>query len=221
MKYRCLVLDHDDTVVNSTPVIHYPAFKKILEDLRPGVFYTQEEFLALNLDPGLWPFYKQVLHFTDEELSLESEIWHGFVERVIPPFFPEMKDLIDRFRKAGGIVCVVSHSFEDMIRRDYRAAGVAEPEWIFGWNNDRSKCKPNPYPLEEILRRTGLDREDLLMVDDLRPGYEMARNCGVDFAACGWGYEVPEIEAFMRANADYYLASVAELETLLFDGEKA
>ena len=24
MRYRCLILDHDDTVVNSTATIHYP-----------------------------------------------------------------------------------------------------------------------------------------------------------------------------------------------------
>ena len=26
MKYKCLVLDHDDTVVNSTATIHFPSF---------------------------------------------------------------------------------------------------------------------------------------------------------------------------------------------------
>ena len=27
MRYKCLVLDHDDTVVDSTASIHYPAIK--------------------------------------------------------------------------------------------------------------------------------------------------------------------------------------------------
>ncbi|HOK48860.1 MAG TPA: hydrolase, partial [Sedimentibacter sp.] len=30
MKYKCLVLDHDDTAVKSTPDIHYPSFVKAL-----------------------------------------------------------------------------------------------------------------------------------------------------------------------------------------------
>ena len=33
LKYPCLVLDHDDTVVRSTPTIHYPAFVETLKAL--------------------------------------------------------------------------------------------------------------------------------------------------------------------------------------------
>ena len=35
MRYQCLVLDHDDTVVNSTATINYPAFVQTLQKLRP------------------------------------------------------------------------------------------------------------------------------------------------------------------------------------------
>ena len=31
LKYRCLVLDHDDTVVNSTATVHYPCFVEYME----------------------------------------------------------------------------------------------------------------------------------------------------------------------------------------------
>ena len=31
MKYPCLVLDHDDTVVASAPTIHYPVFLQALK----------------------------------------------------------------------------------------------------------------------------------------------------------------------------------------------
>ena len=37
MKYKCLVLDHDDTVVDSTATIHFPSFVKYLEDYRPEI----------------------------------------------------------------------------------------------------------------------------------------------------------------------------------------
>ena len=36
------------------------------------------------------------------------------------------------------------------------------------------------------MRRGGFTREELLMLDDLKPGYDMAKSCGVDFAAAGW-----------------------------------
>lgn len=218
---RVLVLDHDDTTVNSTPYIHYPAFMKILDELRPGTFYSQEEFLTANLTPGLWTFYLDELGFDPAEMKREQDIWKEYIDNVIPPFFSGMPELIERFRKAGGIVSIVSHSFSKFIRRDYEAAHIEPPELIFGAELERSKNKPNPWPLEEIMRVTGCKAEEMLMVDDLNAGLEMAKAGGVKFAACGWGYENPVIREFMQKNADYYLNSVADLEKLLFPGESA
>lgn len=44
MRYQCLVLDHDDTVVNSTATINYPAFVQTLQKLRPDVHMTLDDF---------------------------------------------------------------------------------------------------------------------------------------------------------------------------------
>jgi phosphoglycolate phosphatase/pyrophosphatase PpaX len=53
------------------------------------------------------------------------------------------------------------------------------------------------------------------VVDDLKPGFDMARAAGIDFAAAGWGYDVPEIEDFMRRHSDFYLKTTEELKELL------
>ena len=53
------------------------------------------------------------------------------------------------------------------------------------------------------------------MVDDLKPGYDMAKSAGVDFAAAGWAYDEPEIECFMRENCDYYFKTIVELADFL------
>ena len=36
LNYRCLVLDHDDTVVRSEETVNYPSFLEALKVLRPG-----------------------------------------------------------------------------------------------------------------------------------------------------------------------------------------
>ena len=46
MKYPCLVLDHDDTVVQSESTINYPYFCYILNEFRPGKTITLEEYQA-------------------------------------------------------------------------------------------------------------------------------------------------------------------------------
>ena len=45
MKYKCLIIDHDDTAVNSTPTVNYPAFVSALKKHRPQESYTLEEFM--------------------------------------------------------------------------------------------------------------------------------------------------------------------------------
>ena len=221
MSIKCLVLDHDDTTVNSTPCIHYPAFLKSLELLRPDKHLTIEEFWTKNFSPGLGPFYREELGFNEEEMRQEFAIWHNYVSGIIPPFFPGMAELIKRQKAAGGLVCVVSHSFPDYIRRDYEAAAVPQPDLIFGWDDDPSKCKPSPYPLCEIMRITGCSPSELLMVDDLKPGLDMAKAAGVKFAACSWSYNIPSIREYMQARADYFLETVADLEQILFPGASA
>ena len=52
LRVRCLVLDHDDTVVKSTPEINFPAFLRSLKDLR-GTTMSYEQFVEYNFDPGL------------------------------------------------------------------------------------------------------------------------------------------------------------------------
>lgn len=54
-----------------------------------------------------------------------------------------------------------------------------------------------------------LKPEEMLMVDDLKPGLDMARSCMVDFAGAGWSHSIPEIADYMRTHGDYYFESVA------------
>ena len=69
MRFPCLVLDHDDTVVNSTAVIHFPSFLAYLAQVRPGLSYTLDDYFRKNFDPGIIPLFKDELGFTDEELE--------------------------------------------------------------------------------------------------------------------------------------------------------
>ena len=61
--------------------------------------------------------------------------------------------------------------------------------------------------------------EELLMVDDLKPGYDMAAQRGVPFAAAGWAYDVPEIRAFLQENCPLYFDTTEGLYRYLFEEE--
>ena len=120
------------------------------------------------------------------------------------------------FQREGGIIAVNSHSLLKYIERDFKANGLPSPDVIYAWDLPEEQRKPSPYTMFELMRRYNLSPRDILVVDDLKPGYDMARGAGVDFAAAGWAYSISEIENFMRKNCDYYLKSVEDLRRILF-----
>lgn len=216
LKYKCLVLDHDDTVVNSTPEIHFPIFMEYLKKIRPDYELTLEDFMSYNFEPGFSSLCSDILKFSDEEMKVQEENWMKGISDKIPDFFDGFKDIIHKFKEDGGIIAVVSHSFSKNIKRDYVHNCGIEPDISFGWEYDEKQRKPYPFPLEEIMRVYNLQSDDILMVDDLKPGYDMAKKCNVDFAFAGWSYTIDKIKQFMQKNSDYYLSSVDELSELLF-----
>ena len=46
LKYPCLVLDHDDTVVASEIAVNYPCFLEGLNKFRPGEYMDHPEFVC-------------------------------------------------------------------------------------------------------------------------------------------------------------------------------
>ncbi len=217
LRYPCLVLDHDDTVVNSTATIHYPAYLEAMERMRGGSDLSLEDYFRVNFDPGFIEFMRREHHFTEADFDEEYGIWQDCVKRRIPEVYPGMDRVIRRQLALGGHVCVVSHSVDFNIRRDYRANGLPEPGLIYGWERPPEERKPSPFPLEDIMRRLGLKPGDLLMVDDLKPGFDMAQAAGVPFAAALWAHRIPEIHAYMRQFSPNCFDAPAELEQWLFE----
>ena len=211
MRYQCLVFDHDDTTVNSTATIHHPAFLAFLSRYYPGRSCTLEEYFQKNFSPGFIEYCVEDFGMTPRDLETETRFWLDYVKDHIPVSYPGIREIMLRQKENGGFVCVVSHSMKKNILRDFRANGLPEPDLIYGWDEPPEHRKPNTWPLEQIIRQLQLSASDVLMIDDLKPGYDMARQAGVDFAAVGWANDIPEIEAFMRDNCRYYFKTVSEL----------
>ena len=215
MKYKCLVFDHDDTVVNSTATIHHPCFQEYLNSRYPGRTCSLEDYFKKNFAPGFVEMCREEYGMDDAALQDELEYWRAYVENHIPLAYPGIREIMERHKVEGGLICVVSHSLEHNIRRDYKANFLPEPDAVYGWDYPPEQRKPAPFPLEDIMKRFGLAAGDLLMIDDLKPGYDMALSCGVDFAAVGWANDIKSIEDFMCANCRWYFKSVPELAEFL------
>ena len=219
LRYPCLVVDHDDTVVNSTATVHYPCFVQYCGEFVPGYHCTLEHYFLKNFDPGVVAFFRDDVGMSDAQMKHEQAYWNAYVQDHVPKVYPGMADILWEQKRRGGLLCVISHSYGPNILRDYRENGLPEPDAVYGWEYPPHQRKPSPWPLEQIMARYGFGPGEMLMLDDLKPGYDMALACGARFAAAGWANDIAQIEAFMRRHCDLYFKTVPELAAHLFDGE--
>lgn len=217
MRYKCLIFDHDDTTVNSTRTVHYPSFLAYMKDVRPELKMTLDDYVRYNFYPGVIPFFRDICGLSDKEMVEEQNFWMDFSRNHVSDSFPGIREIMVKHKEKGGIIGVISHSFKDNILRDYEHNKLPMPDAIYGWEEPREERKPSPVPVYKIMEKYNLKPEEILMIDDLKPGLDMSKAAGIKFAAAGWCFDIPENEKYMRENADFYFKSVEELRAHIED----
>lgn len=218
LKYPCLVLDHDDTVVQSEATVNYPFFIEFLKEYRPGATITQHEYISGCFHPGYIEMCRQRFGFTDEELLIEYSGWKEYIRHHVPEIYPGIAKIIRRYKEEGGIICVVSQSAQENIARDYRIHIGFVPDEIYGWDLKPEHRKPSTWALEQITQKYGFSPSELLVVDDMKAAVGMARAAECPMAFAGWGRkEFPDICREMETLCDYSFYSTEDFENFLFD----
>ena len=218
LKYRCLILDHDDTVVQSESTINYPYFCYILDQFRPGATITLEEYTLGCFHEGFANMCRKKYNFTEQELVDEYIGWKEYIRSHIPAPYSGIIDIIRKQKECGGLLCVISHSSEENITRDYETHFSILPDAIYGWDYPEHLRKPNPFPLEDIIDKYNLSPNDILVVDDLKPAWEMCRKVNVPIAFAGWSkLQVPQIYKEMEKLCNFTFSSTKDLYEHLFN----
>lgn len=218
LKYPCLVLDHDDTVVQSELTVNYPFFLQVLHSIRPGAAISPEEYADGCYRIGFADMCRQRFSFTEQEIVDEYFGWKEYIKTHIPAPFPGIGDVIRRQKELGGKICVVSHSCNENITRDYSRNFGILPDDIFGWDLPEEKRKPSDYALKVIMKKYGFSPAEMLVADDMKLAYTMAKKQNVPIAFAAWGRQnCPAICKEMQELCDFSFDTPKELEHFLFD----
>lgn len=217
LKYPCLVLDHDETVVQSEKTIGFPCFCQTLSRIRPGQGITLDEYVRGCHELGFVDMCRQWFQFSEAEMQEEYNDWMEYVQNHVPAPFPGIGQIIRRHKESGGILCVVSHSSSRNITRDYQTHFGILPDCIYGCDYPKEQQKPNPFPLIDIIEQYRLTPQELLVVDDMKLACQMAQPLNVPVAFAAWGKtDFPEIAAEMRDLCDLTFETTEELYRYLF-----
>lgn len=217
LKYPCLVLDHDDTVVASEIAVNYPCFLEALKKFRPGEYMDHPEFVHWCFHYKFSNFLRIRYGFTPEEAKEEYLMWKDYARTHIPPVCDGIRKIILEQKRRGGLVCVVSLSSRETILRDYDLHIGTEPDLIFSSDDPREQRKPATYPLEKIMETYHLSPADLLVVDDLKTGLGMAKAARVPIAAALWcRQDAPEIIEYMTSRCEFAFHTTEALYDYLF-----
>ncbi len=221
LKYPCLVLDHDNTAVQSEKTIGYPYMCYVLDQFRPGQTVTLEQFIRDCHEIGFAPMCRRRWNFTEEEIAEENRGWTEYIRTHIPDPFPGIGEIIRRQQAEGGKVIVVSHSAVENITRDYQLHFGTLPDAIYGWDYPEHQRKPYPFPLEDIMAKYGFSPEEILVVDDSHLACQMAHPLGIKVAFAAWGKrDFPELSDGMKALCDYSFDTAEALERFLFGSDE-
>lgn len=209
MRYKCILIDHDDTVAPTTEVFHYPSFTQSLKILRPQLRISFDEYMKYSFSVGFENLLKEILQLNEEEINFMYKKWQEDTLDKIGIFYEEIKIFIKDFISKGGILAVVTHSDRNRVEKDYLYNMGFIPKDIYSWELGEKRRKPNPYPVIDIKEKYHLKNEDILVIDDLKPGYLMAKEANVDFLWATWAY--PNITKY---NEDINLKFTYHVESL-------
>lgn len=216
MKIRALFVDHDDTIVDSTQTVHYPAFLETLRTLRPQEpLIEYADFVHHCHTRGFQDLCENRYSLTAEEMAIEYDIWKKYTRSIQPKAFEGIKEVLTRFKSQGGTIIVVSHSESHEIKRDYLTQFGFEPDAIFGWELGENYRKPHPYPIHESIKRFNLQIHECLMLDDMSLGQTMAHNANILFAWAGWSHIKNDLAIDKKSSTDLFFTSIAELNDYL------
>ena len=215
LKYKLVLFDLDGTLIDTLEDLA-AAVNHALE-LRGYPLHSLEEYRRM-VGHGVRNLVKQALPeaiqesdaAVDEALADFKAYYTANIDVHTRPY-PGRQDLVRDLDAAGVRMAVASNKFQSGTEQLVHEFFPGIPFVAILGNREGCPLKPDPEIVEEVLRSSGIAREEALMVGDSGTDMQTAINGGIAAIAVGWGYRPME-----ASDAWRFAGSVTELRTMLF-----
>lgn len=153
---------------------------------------TEENFQAL------YPYYIQIYNQDTTYLTAH---------------FSGMPETLARLKENGIILGVVSNKPDSSVK--YVIPKFFEDglfSYIYG-SGQNLPVKPDPYFVNEILRQTGIPKEQTLYIGDTATDMQTGKNAGLETAGVLWGFR--DEKELITSGADHIIRKPAQLLNFL------
>jgi AHBA synthesis associated protein len=185
---RCVLFDHDDTLV-PTFALRVEAFAVALREVLGGAMDAAAIFRAhsgRNIEHVARTLTCGDALAAARLVRVYRDVYYADAVRALAPF-PGIAETLQTLRAGGARIAVVTSKLREGAQGELKRAGLLDlVEFVVG-GNDVAHPKPAPDAVLQALQRLGMVPETALMVGDTPPDLLAARSAGASSGAALWG----------------------------------
>ena len=157
-------------------------------------------------------FYNKYGIFTkspvEEEKAIYGAIYNSMVSECPPKSYLHIKDTLQRFKKAGINMIVISSNLRETLLSDIEKFDLQE---IF--NEVNSDVYDKAEDIQETIQRNNFNPKETIFIGDTAHEVEAGKSAGTKTAAVTWGYN--NEDKLRAVNPDYIIHNLEELESII------
>jgi phosphoglycolate phosphatase len=192
MRHKLVLFDLDgtllDTIDDLSEAVNYAL------SLRGLPLHTRDEYMSM-VGHGVRNLVLQALPSelqaddakVDDALADFKSYYTAHIDVHTRPY-PGMLELVGRLNKEGVLMAVASNKFQEGTEYLVNKLFPGIPFVSILGNRPGCPLKPDPEIVGEVLRVSGIDPSDAVIVGDSATDMKTAANGGIEGIAVSWGY---------------------------------
>ena len=191
MKYKLVIFDLDGTLLDTIDDLK-EAVNHAMR-LRGFPTFTRDEVMAM-VGHGAHNLMRKALPVSHKDDDMVDAAYNDFRAYYITHIdvhtkpFPGIQDLLSNLTKEGVMLAVASNKFQEGTEHLIKEFFPQIPFVAVLGGRPDFPLKPDPEIVGEVLRKAGINKEDVVMVGDSDTDMETAANGDIMGIAVNWGY---------------------------------